>query len=375
MRIERRISELKNTKFMLSNIVIMLLLLIVAGLNLIIPDKQMAENENRYLEQLPSFTLSSLMSGDFADNFKEYINDQFPFRDQLTGLRTKVKLLSGNTEINGVYVGADDYLIEAIKPWDIDNKRIQDNISAVNKFFADSGIDKSRCSVMVVPTVGYINSKLLPNFAPMVNQQDILDEIKTGIKGAEFIQISTALKELKEQTYYRTDHHWTSEAAYAAYKVWRDDDSAGSGLKKTVVSEDFRGTLYSKALTGTAKDVISIYSDGENPITICDGQEKNLFCKSALETKSKYEVFLGGNYSEVKISGKGEGILLIIKDSFANSFSQFAVDDYKEVRLIDLRYYNGSVKDYIRDNQVTEVLFLYGINTFITDANIDKLNN
>ena len=54
------------------------------------PEK-MSEAENRNLAQKPEFSLSSYISGDFASNFEEYYNDQFPGRNTLVKISNKIK--------------------------------------------------------------------------------------------------------------------------------------------------------------------------------------------------------------------------------------------------------------------------------------------
>ncbi len=81
----------------------------------------------------------------------------------------------------------------------------------------------------------------------------------------------------------------------------------------------------------------------------------------------KKVVFFNSNQAVTKTNGNGNGKILIIKDSYANCFGQFVVDDYKETHLIDLRFFTGKVTDYIRENGITEVLALYNIPNFCVD--------
>lgn len=81
----------------------------------------------------------------------------------------------------------------------------------------------------------------------------------------------------------------------------------------------------------------------------------------------KKAVFFNSNQAVTKTNGNGNGKILIIKDSYANCFGQFVVDDYKETHLIDLRFFTGKVTDYIRENGITEVLALYKIPNFCVD--------
>ena len=50
-------------------------------LNLFLPDKSFSEKENRSLQTLPSFSFSSLFSGQYATRFESYCSDQFAGRD------------------------------------------------------------------------------------------------------------------------------------------------------------------------------------------------------------------------------------------------------------------------------------------------------
>ena len=92
-----------------------------------------------------------------------------------------------------------------------------------------------------------------------------------------------------------------------------------------------------------------------------------------------YAYFLSGNYGQVHIQNqkaaskaKGKNIL-IIKDSFANSFVPFVTQDYENIYMVDLRYYNGDMKSYLQEHNITDVLVLYNISNFISDRNLHKL--
>ena len=66
--------------------------------------------------------------------------------------------------------------------------------------------------------------------------------------------------------------------------------------------------------------------------------------------------------------------LLIIKDSFANSMIPFLTENYKKIHVIDLRYYNNRVSEYIKENMnIKDVLILYNAGTIDTDTGIMML--
>ena len=51
----------------------------------------------------------------------------------------------------------------------------------------------------------------------------------------------------------------------------------------------------------------------------------------------------------------------------------FATENYGQITMIDLRYYNGNVEEYMKEHQITDVLVLYNITNFISDRNLYKL--
>ena len=93
----------------------------------------------------------------------------------------------------------------------------------------------------------------------------------------------------------------------------------------------------------------------------------SIYEEKFLDGSDRYAVFFNSNQAVTKINGSGRGKLLIIKDSYANCFGQFVVDDYKETHIIDLRFFTGKVTDYIRENGITEVLALYNNPNFGAD--------
>ena len=67
------------------------------------------------------------------------------------------------------------------------------------------------------------------------------------------------------------------------------------------------------------------------------------------------------------------GKLLLLKDSYGNTFSQFACEDFEEVHVIDLRFFRGDIRDYIQAKGITDVLVLYGIQNFASDVALPSL--
>ena len=76
------------------------------GIALIVsPSRDFSEQENRYLSQFKAPTLSTLRTGEFMEDFEDYVTDQFPLRDGWIRLKALSERPLGKQENNSVYFG------------------------------------------------------------------------------------------------------------------------------------------------------------------------------------------------------------------------------------------------------------------------------
>ncbi len=369
---------------------------LISGASLIIKDREFSPNENRYLAETPELSWDNILSGKFQDGLEDYLRDQVCFRDGWITVKTGIQKACGDTDIGGAYVGKDGYDFEKITPEDVDEKQVDRNIKAVEDYFmtASETIDKQKLSFLLVPTSGLVMQEKLPKNARLFDQAKYIDQVQKAMKDYNFVDVrDTLMDHNDEYIYYKTDHHWTSAGACLAYDVWSErtggEAETEDGLVKNVVSDKFRGSLYSKILDAdSAYDEIWTYGlqkdeafgSKDCTVTIDEKQQlDSIYDDEKLQEKDKYAYFLGGNYGQVHIQNqkaaskaKGKNIL-IIKDSFANSFVPFVTQDYENIYMVDLRYYNGDMKAYLQEHEITDVLVLYNISNFISDRNIHKL--
>ena len=369
---------------------------LISGANLIIKDREFSPNENRYLAETPELSWDNILSGKFQDGLEDYLRDQVCFRDGWITVKTGIQKACGDTDIGGAYVGKDGYDFEKITPEDVDEKQVDRNIKAVEDYFmtASETIDKQKLSFLLVPTSGLVMQEKLPKNARLFDQVKYIDQVQKAMKDYNFVDVrDTLMDHNDEYIYYKTDHHWTSAGACLAYDAWSErtggEAETEDGLVKNVVSDKFRGSLYSKILDAdSAYDEIWTYGlqkdeafgSKDCTVTIDEKQQlDSIYDDEKLQEKDKYAYFLGGNYGQVHIQNqkaaskaKGKNIL-IIKDSFANSFVPFVTQDYENIYMVDLRYYNGDMKAYLQEHEITDVLVLYNVSNFISDRNIHKL--
>ncbi|MCX4327525.1 MAG: DHHW family protein [Lachnospiraceae bacterium] len=361
--------------------VIMFLLLFIPGiLVLIMPGRDFSANENRYLDKLPEINAKEIFSGELQEKVSDAFNDQFILRDFMMGLSTSFKKTIGFKDIGGVYLAKDKYYIEKTTDHDIKKDQLVQNLMYLSYF-----TEKQKAGVytMLVPSPGTVLSSNLPAFAPFYNPDSVYNTVNTILEKDGIIDLRRVFeKSSNKNFYFKTDHHWTLKGAYAAYSEY----CKAAGLKPqdynsfnpAKVNSNFYGTLYSKVIDFTAEPD-SIYAvqtnQTDNATLDCDGQKRTgIYDKEYLDKKDKYAYFFGGNYGRADINtGSSTGLkLLVLKDSYANSFVPFLLKDYSQITMVDARYYNGSILDIASSGNYNHILVLYEVNNFTGEKNIYK---
>lgn len=383
-----------NRKKIQSRILCFIFCFLIFGMTVwsfILPAKSFSENENRFLAQMPVLSKESLLDGTYAKEYETFITDQFPLRDAWISLKTASERAMLKQESNGVYFAKDDYLIETHAGSEVDQEQLKTNTDRLITFIKKTAqrLGNEHVRVMLVPTANTILTNKLPPFASGFDQLGYLQEIqgmleKNHMKDT-FVDISNTLQiHNQEEIFYRTDHHWTALGAYYAYEEWMKSRKLEAikleSYHPLEVTSQFYGTIYSKVNTKVKPDSIVIYEPNEEKkyqVNYNMGERKTdtLYEMEQLEGKDKYAVFLGGNNAVVTIRSENKNgkKLLIIKDSYAHCFTPFVIDHYQETEMIDLRYFNMLVSDYIDKGGFDDVLFLYNIPNFIKDRNMSNL--
>lgn len=356
--------------------------------NLISPDRDFSEDENRYLAQMPSldaddFTLKlpldesgDFFTGAFMSDFETYLTDQFVLRDRWIAGKAMAERLSGKGENNGIYLCDKETLIPRFDRPDPD--KVANNLDYVNKLVENVDIP---VYFSLIPGKVSVWADRLPDGAPNASEGDILAQAQSSTQ-AHWVDMAAALEaHREEEIYYRLDHHWTSLGAYYGYAALMEamglEAVPLSEYEKTTVSTDFKGTTYSSSgVRWMAPDSIDIYVPEEGiTVTAWNGiqpEEGTLYDWSKLEVKDKYSFFMGGNKPLAVVKGpRADGPkVLVIRDSYSDSLAPFLTADCSEVHLFDPRYNKTPVSQYVAENDIDQVLVLYSVANFVTDSNL-----
>lgn len=211
-----------------------------------------------------------------------------------------------------------------------------------------------------------------------------INECLNGVTGVDVCQTFEDHKD--EHIFSSTDHHWQQLGAYYAAEQFAK--AAGVPFRdiseyEKVVKEGYVGTLYG-------------YS-GENPAILNNPEEFVYYVPPVQTTVTQYSVDDLSTGKTVPLLTNIEGWatvswylvfgtddvvrhietethngrkLMIIKDSYGNALVPNLTSSFEEIWVADMRYFKGSVTDFVKEKGVTDLLFT--MNSFSAVGGNDK---
>ncbi|MDD6564415.1 MAG: DHHW family protein [Clostridiales bacterium] len=367
---------------------VLFILLLCASAILILapPDTDSIANENRELKTFPEFSMENVWSGKFSSDFEGYVDDNIAFRGKLMNISDAIRSRLGYTDegIGRIVVTSSDigtgqsnegrlvlynnYIMEMFHK---DEKSQTKYIEALNEI-RNAVPDNIRMYSMLVPTALEFSDKAYSDAQD--SQKEAIDFVYKGLKGIFPVDAYSALlQDNSDSLYFKTDHHWTTDGAYDAYRKYISM-SGGDAVQKSDFTRkengNFYGSLYLKAksqLTEQVMDTIFYYDITEkNDVEIKMRAEDNVteygIGSPVFDlTKNNYLLFFGGDNPLMEITNKSNPdgkTVLVIKDSYANAFLPWLVASSGKVIVIDPRSFGGSLVEEVKRYNADEVLVL-----------------
>lgn len=381
---------LKQLKMFPLTIIFFVFLVIFSIVDSLAPHREMSELENRPLAQQPTFTLQALLANEWTADYTEFIRDQFVFRDGWISMHSALEQAQGKLENGGVWFATDRYLIAQNMFFSTAQERLLPlNIQAVSQFAARN---PGKVHSMVIPSPANIMSFRLRGRPHQVDENAYLQEIYAGLEaaGAQPIDLLPAYQtNKKEELYYRTDHHWTTDGgAWLAYvevcnALGREAITPPEELRRE--TPGFLGTNFAQSKKfGTRPETI-VWYDFPNQLRLYSyvggvlqpGEPQGLMNMDSFKTNDMYGAFLHGIlFGYTEIEGSGEGSILVVKDSYGNSFVPYLTQNYAKIGVVELR--SLAPDDFTRimeENQFDDILVMYSFNNFTSDNFIIRLSD
>ncbi|MGN0715006.1 MAG: DHHW family protein [Anaerovoracaceae bacterium] len=342
---------MKKNNLILISVSAVLLLALSIG-TLVTPDVDFSPNENRYLQKTPKLSAENILSGQFSEDAESYLSDQIIGRESWVRLKGMTEASLGVRDMNGIYLCRDGRAVERITEEDFDWNQYVRNLNQLAQVRDDAGIPMD---VLIVPSAASIYEDTLPEHALRFDEEKAFEKAE-AILGDSLVDLRQTLKEgaLEDGVFFKSDHHWTNFGAFLGYKAWLSHLGVDVSpltydmTEPELLSDDFHGTLYSKVLLntlGTDTILAPAYSRRAECTVEIEGERyDSIYFDQKLEEKDKYAVYFGGNYDRVDITCmEGDGAVLMIKDSFANSFVPYLMGDYEHITMVDPRYFREDV--------------------------------
>ncbi|WP_419875080.1 DHHW family protein [Candidatus Pristimantibacillus sp. PTI5] len=355
----------------------------------ILPVQAFSDMENRSLQKAPKLTWDNIWSKTFSEESESYVTDHFPFRTNWVWTKSMLEQLRLQQENNGIYKGSDGYLFEKLsKP---NETEIKEYAAALTKY-AQNHPDAS-ITFMLAPTSIGLYPERLPWLADAYPQKEVNGLIGKQVQGSmsfmDGFDFLSAAADGDKPIYYKTDHHWTTYGAYLAYTAYAGQMGwtpvSEDDFNIETVTDSFLGSYHTRSqFSGLKPDSIQAYKDKsgiQTDMYIADTDKTvpSMYDPGYLAKKDKYSYFLGGVHalmtlhSELPPDKIDLDKLLVIKDSYAHSFLPFLTQHVQDIHVIDIRYYNGSISDYMDENGIKDVLMLFNTTTFVSERNLLKL--
>lgn len=253
-------------------------------------------------------------------------------------------------EYNNVYISGN-FAMERVS---ISNEAAKDYAKIVNNIAAK------------LPKKVNIYNIVVPTSSEFYGPENVYTNQTEGIKtvyenlSSRVIPIN-AVKPLYahagENIYFRTDHHWTQRGAYYVYEEFaRVSNKEVPPLSSFEVSfkectgslADFTKGTYGETLIRSNPDIMERFSA---PTYTAGAAYNDMYMQEFIRTlaavyqsSNGYISFIGGDnpLSVFTTNVKNGKKLVILKESFGNAFATWALNNYSEVYVIDIRRFNSN---------------------------------
>lgn len=357
--------------------------------DIITPDRNNTESEK--LAQKPKFSMKALLKTDttsykseYTTKYEKYIEDQFFLRDNWVDIKSVTELALGKIQNNNVVMGKDGYQFEIYRT--LDQRKYGVNKDYLNKFFQQ--YPNLNFTFAIVPNSYAILEEKVPYGLGNIDQRKEITQINNEIqeKNVKKLNLFPILESQKEAyIYYKTDHHWTTYGAYLAYRAYVENlgltPVAYESLTPNEVS-NFKGTFYKKSkFIHTQPDILTYFEIPTTSVTIDTKEYNDYYDRTKFEQADKYDAFLRGNngVTILKSAVNTNAIIeetsrvMVIKDSYSNSFAPFLLYNFDEVYIVDLRSITQSLKEILTTIEFDDILVMYNYVSFIWDTELYKL--
>ena len=280
----------------------------------------------------------------------------------------------GNTSEDEVILKDDEHLILInITSKDKLEKNMEKQINFFNKisklptntyiYFAN------RYEFYQFDNVNYVN-----------NMYHYKEAFKKRLNDIKFGELDIKSKDEYLKYFFKSDHHYNMYGAYQSYKdimtLMNEIPKEGNVFK--VEDINYRGSMAKRSHIGEIIDnLYDIDIDlGEHKILVNDSEDLDLYKEHKIKnTKNIYYdhfvAYFNGMYGKIfyDFNNNSNRNLLILGDSFTWQIDNLIASHFDKTYIFNLNYvdYKINMDDFVKENGITDILFLYETSAVIFD--------
>lgn len=212
-----------------------------------------------------------------------------------------------------------------------------------------------------------------------MDEKEMIQSIQQDLQDQTIIDITDTIHDTKN-TYYKTDHHWNENGALLGYEAICKDvlNKKPNTFHFQKVSDSFQGTMVTKSgvFWNEADKINKMECDIPFQVKVTYDNtvmKDSLFEEDNLQKKDQYTYYLDGNHAlvDIKTNVKTKKKAVIVKDSYAHILLPYLASEYREIQVVDLRYYSQSTSSLLDKN--TDFYVIYSLESFVNDNHLALL--
>ncbi|MET3196645.1 DHHW family protein [Gottfriedia sp. OAE603] len=399
---------MKHSKLNFSNIIISLFFFgILFGsffLTMVLPDRKVSVIENRSLATKPVLTGESFKSGKYFDEYETYHSDQYPLRNKMLEINGLFKYKMIDQKI--AEIGPKKYY-RSNNGFIIQQNSNQNPTTLVNELKGlTSELSKKNIPVFysIIPHKSVFFETELPTYLPSYGKESV-KKLRDGLESVPSLHLIDVEKELrkqpKEEIYFKTDHHWNTKGAFIGYqKIVSELNKTLPEIGDPISKDTFKFEKKGLAFNGSyaRSTTLSFVTESDQMIVptndiisptvkACIDKDNKcddpVFFPEKLTEVNPYTdrfVYFGLNQALIRYKNSdpiSQKKLVILKDSYAKPIIPFLTKHFKEVDVLDTRYFgedanfkNSSAVKFIEEEKPDAVIFI--TNTTAVEKNITE---
>lgn len=328
-------------------------------------EKAKTSVDNKVINYFPFYSSMNKMDKDIDSTFNQFIYNK--------GLNQKYYPMGKNSDGEYIYRNNEHYILQN----NLSTKELDDRIKEQITFL--NSLDIGEINIFIPYRFEYTN---IDNSVYIRDMSKYIKTFKKGVnKNIHIKEFMVNNKDDYLHYFYKTDHHYNMYGAYESYKIIMDmlgEKPKDAQIKKEDVT--YYGSLARSTYSKDIKDNFYTLDVklGKHDILVNGKENSKYKPKKILTNRSSfydyYVNYFNGLFGRVEYNfhNDSKDNLLILEDSYGWQIDEVIASHYNKTYIIDIRhdeYENGKfyIKDFIKENNIKKVLFIYEAGSIFFD--------